>query len=253
MEIIKNVLCSLPVFLVAVLCAGFISCGDDDEEVIPPYYSADPQESSPSSTSLNQILWGKWEGKGTNSEGKTCSMTLTLKSDGTGNILVSTSGVIMLKNFNSYTYSGSTLTLNLDTGDELILDINSLSVTSMSVDFSDKRGRLEATYNLSKTEDYSGDSGNNSGGSINVDIEKAPTFIVRWNQGTDKYTSSTENYYKKLSSTGRYTLYRHSNGTGEIGIASSNNLSTWGGFRVSSFAYVYRDMGTNYSTYYFFN
>lgn len=247
----KIVLRSLPVFLVAVLCAGFISCGDDDEEVVPPYYSVDPQESSPSSASQNQMLWGKWEGKGTNSEGKSCNMTLTLKSDATGHILVSTSGVIMLKKFNSYTYSGSILTLNLETGDELILYINSLSNTSMSVDFSDERGKLEATYSLTKIEDYSDEGG--SGGSGEADIEEAPTLVIRHSDATGKYTTSTENYYKKLSTTGKYTLCRHSDGRGEIGIGSANNLSTWGGYRVSSFAYVYRDISITSSTYYFFN
>lgn len=251
MEIIKKiVLRNLLAFFVAVLCVGISSCGDDDEEVVPSDYSTDSQESSPSSTSPNRMVWGKWKGTGTNSESKTCNMILTLKSNGTGYIHVSTSGVIMLKNISSYTYSGNTLTLNLENGNVLTLYINSLSATSMSVNFSDERGRLEATYSLSKAEDYGSDD---SGGSYEADIEEAPTFIVRWNQGTGKYTSSSEDYYKKLSSTGRYTLYRHSNGTGEIGIASKNNLSTWGGFRVSSFAYVYRDVNTNSSTYYFFN
>ena len=56
-----------------------------------------------------------------------------------------------------------------------------------------------------------------------------------------------------MSSTGKYTLYRNSNGTGEIGIASTNSLSIWGGYRVSSYDYVYRDVSITSSTYYFFN
>lgn len=251
MEIIKNVLCSLPVFLVAVLCAGFISCGDDDEEVIPPYYSADPQESSPSSTSLNQILWGEWKGSGTNSNGKTCNMTLTIRSDGTGFLLASTSGTMIVKKIISYTYSGSFLTLSVERDDDIELYINSINTTSMSVDFSDERGKLEATYSLTKIEDYSDEGG--SGGSGEADIEEAPTLVIRHSDATGKYTTSTENYYKKLSTTGKYTLCRHSDGRGEIGIGSANNLSTWGGYRVSSFAYVYRDISITSSTYYFFN
>lgn len=239
----------LAAIIVAACCLGMVSCGDDDEPVLPyPYNNQDSPSPSPSNPS--DMLPGYWEGTGTNGDGNSCGMTLQLKSDGTGYILASTSGVVMLRKFHSYTYSGSTLTLNLENGNVLTLYINSLSATSMSVNFSDERGRLEATYSLRKTEDYSGGNNDEYG---ETEMEEVPTFIVRWNQGTGKYTSSLENYYKKLSTTGRYTLYRHSNGTGEIGIAYSNNLSTWGGYRVSSYSYLYRDVSTNSSTYYFFN
>lgn len=240
-----------PVLLVAALCLGTVSCGDDDD-VPTPDYSSDSWNSSSSSSSPSDMLPGRWEGTGINDDGNNCSMTLTLNPDGTGSVMASCKTRLMVRTITSYKYESSgTLQMNTNKGESFRPYISNLTATSMRLSLSDGPDDVQTTYSLTKTEDYSG--GGDNGGSGEADIEEAYTFVVRWNKSTGNYTSSSETYYKKLSSTGKYTLYRHSNGTGEIGIASSNSLSTWGGYRVSSYDYVYRDVSLNSSTYYFFD
>ena len=247
----RTLLRCLPALLAAALCAGFTSCGDDDKELTPSYETPEASSGSATPTPEQQII-GKWQGKGTNDDGKSCSMTLSLKNDGKGSIIASSSGAILVRFLSSYTYRYSTLTLNADNGDTYELYVNSLTTTSMELSFYDGPDKLQTTYYLTKTEDYS-DGGDSGGTSGEAEIEKAYTLIVTWSKYTGKYSSSNATYYKRMSTTGKYTLYRNSNGTGEIGIASSNNLSTWGGIRVSGYDYVYRDVSLNSSTYYFFN
>lgn len=254
MDIMKKCLMRyLPAIFAVLCCLGTVSCGDDDEPALPyPYNGQEWPAPSPSDPS-NMIL-GRWEGTGTNDDGNNCSMTLQLRSDGTGSLLTSCKTRILVRIFTSYRYESSgVLQVNTNKGETYRIYISSLTATSMQLDLSDGPDDLQTTYRLTKTEDYDG----GGSGSGEAELEEAYTFVVRWSRGASSgagtYTTSYETYYKKLSATGKYTLYRTRYGTGEIGIASSNGLSTWGGYRVSSYSYLYRDVSTNSSTYYFFN
>ncbi len=243
----KCLLRYLPAVLAAAFCLVTVSCGDDDEPA--PYYPSDTQE--PSSSSPSDMLPGRWEGTGTNDDGNTCSMTLNLNPDGTGFVLASCKTRLMVRTITSYKYESSgALQMNTSKGESFRPYISNLTATTMQLSLNDGPDDVQTTYSLTKTEDY---SGGDDGSSSEADIEEAPTLVIRHIDATGRYTSSSETYYKKMSSTGKYTLYRYSNGTGEIGIASSNNLSTWGGYRVSSYDYVYRDVSITSSTFYFFN
>ena len=247
----RTLLHCLPALLAAVLCAGFASCGDDDKELTPSYETPDTSSGSATPTP-EQMLPGRWEGTGTNDDGNTCTLKLTLNPDGTGTVFASCRTRLIVKKIIRYSYESNTaLQMDLGNGESQRPYINSRTATSMERSLYDGPDDLQTTYYLTKTEDYSG--GGDDGSSSEADIEEAPTLVIRHSDATGRYTSSSETYYKKMSSTGKYTLYRNSNGTGEIGIASSNSLSTWGGYRVSSYDYVYRDVSITSSTYYFFN
>lgn len=249
----KCLLRYLSALLAASFCLVTVSCGDDDEPA--PYSESDDPSYSSGSGALTpeQMLLGRWEGKGINDDGNTCTLRLSLNPGGTGSLFVSCKTRLVVRTITDYTYESSgALPMDFEKGESFRPYISNLTATSMELSLYDGPDDLQTSYSLSKIEDYS-DGGDGGGSSGEADIEKASTFIVTWSKYTGKYSSSSATYYKRMSSTGKYTLYRNSNGTGEIGIASSNSLSTWGGYRVSGYDYVYRDVSTNSSTYYFFN
>lgn len=249
MKIIKKWFGALAmVALCATTSLLFSACGGGDGD--DGGYSGGGSYTS--TTDYNSMLVGYWSGKGTNLDGQSLSITVRFDSDKKGRIIMSTPSGILGADIDGWYATENEIRVPSDKFSyALAWRIVSGSIASgkMTIETQGHDGKYWGTVPLQKDEDSSGGGGSS-------DVSSTPTavscYIVKYNNSTGKYTTSRGTYYKALSASGRIALYYSPNGS-MMGYASSNSDSSMGGYSVSSYSYVYRDVSTSSRSYYYFN
>ena len=245
----KKYFCILQTFMmVAMVSMGVASCGDDEESVpdVPPVETVNPD--SP--------VWGEWEGSGTTLADKHATLTLKLYSDGTGALVASTSGVIVVRHIVDYSYDPPhhiSMVFQEDPTDRIWVWVESLTSTTMQLVLTDLNQAVQGEYNLTKT--GSGDRGASGGSETTIEkdeVVSTKALVILKLNATNSYSHSEKTCYKKVAD-GKVTLYSNSSCTNLIGVASRNSDSERGPYKVSSYSYRVIDPGTGYSYYYYFD
>lgn len=230
------------------LCATtsllFTACGDDGGSG-----SSNGGGNGGSPTDYNSQLVGYWTGKGTNLDGESLSITVRFDSDRNGRIIMSTSKSFVGADIKGWYATENEIRVPSDKFSyALAWRILSGSIVSgkMTIETQGHDGQYWGTVNLQKDNDGGGSS----------DVSSTPTavscYIVKYNNSTGKYSTSRSTYYKALSASGNVALYYSASGS-MIGYASSNSDSSMGGYPVSSYSYVLRQVSTSSRTYIYFN
>ena len=208
-------------------------------------------------------LMGLWSGKGTNWDDETLNVSVNFSTSTTGWFILSTKpstgyGAFTSTDFSDMSVSGSYITMTAKNTyvSSVRMRITSGSIASgkITVAFSCDYDRFCGTVELTKQDDGDSSSGSASTGEQKLGSTKA--YIVRMvktSSGTSYSTSSTT-CYKTKDSSGNVYLYSNSTYSSRLGKATSNSLSTWGGYSVRSYDYLVRyNVSLSHSTYYFFN
>lgn len=239
----------LVIMMVAMVSISAASCGGDDDDNTP-------NTTSTETTSPDAPVWGEWEGSGTTLAGKHASMTLKLYSDGTGAMVVSTSGVIVVKSIENYSYIAPnhiSMVFKDDPTHRIFVWVESLTTTTMQVVLTDLNVAVQGEYNLTKT--GSGDKGASGGSGTTTEEEQVVStkaLVILEVDVTDSYSYSEKTCYKKISD-GKVTLYTNSSCTNLIGVASRNNDSKRGPYSVGSYTYRVIDPDVGSKRYYYFD
>ena len=246
MRIIKRWFGALAmVALCATISLFFTACGDDGGS---GNSGGGGNGSSP--TDYNAQLVGYWKGKGINLDGESLSITVRFDSDRNGRVIMSTPHSMVGADVKGWYATENEIRVPSSKFDyALVWKIMSGSIASgkMTIETQGYDGQYWGTVALEK---------DSEGGGGSSDVGTTPTpvtcYIVKYNNSTGKYSTSRGTYYKALSASGRVALYYSANGS-MMGYASSNSDSSMGGYSVSSYSYVYRDVSTSSRTYYYFN
>ena len=226
---------------------AFTACGDDDGG------SSSGGGGSYEEPNYKSQLMGLWSGKGTNWDDATISVSVNFDSSTNGWILLSGTGGLTLSDFYSWSASGSYISMSAEKfSSPITMSITSGSIASgnITVNIWCEKDKYCGTVQLKK------DSDSGSASTSEVKLGSTSALIIRMTKSSSgtSYSSSTSTCYKTRDSSGNVYLYSNSSYTSRIGKASSNSLSTWGDYRVSSYDYLVRyNVTTSHSTYYFFN
>lgn len=207
-------------------------------------------------TDYNSLLVGYWTGKGTNLDGESLSITVRFDSDRKGRIIMSTPSGISGADIDGWYAIEKEIRVPSEKFDyPLVWTVISGSIASgkMTIETQGSSGRYWGTVTLERDSESSSGGGSSS---TNERLGSTKALIIRMVETSSgsSYSSSTATCYKMSNSRGGIDLYSNSSYTSKIGTASSNSLSTWGGYRVSSYDYMIRyNVTTHSSTYYFFN
>lgn len=236
------------VALCTTISLFFTACGGGDDD--NGSYSGGGSYEEPNYKSQ---LMGFWSGKGTNWDGATISVSVDFESSTNGWILLSGTGGLTLSDFYSWSASGSYISMSAEKfASPVTMSITSGSIASgnITVDIRCEKDKYNGTVQLKK------DSDSGSASTSEVKLGSTSALIIKMTKSSSgtNYSSSTSTCYKTRDSSGNVYLYSNSSYTSRIGKASSNSLSTWGDYRVSSYDYLVRyNVTTSHSTYYFFN
>lgn len=211
---------------------------------------------SSSYTDYNSLLEGYWTGKGTNLDGESLSITVRFDSDRSGKVVMSTPNSYVSADVSGWYATEKEIRVPSDKFSyALIWRVMSGSITSgkMTIETQGHDGRYWGTVTMQH--DGGGSSSGSSSSSSEEKLGSTKALVIKMVELSGaSYSSSTTTCYKKRNSRGEIELYSNSSYTSKIGTASSNSMSTWGGYRVSSYDYLIRySVSTHGSTYYFFN
>lgn len=215
----------LAMMMVAMLSISVVSCGDDDDD-------NSPNTTSTETTNPNAPVWGEWDGSGTTLAGKHATMTLNLYSDGTGGLVASTSGVIVVKSIVNYSYVPPhhiSMAFKDDPSHRIWLWVESLTTTTMQVDLTDLNEAVQGEYNLTKT--GSGDRGTSGGSSS----EGSNSSKCKYCLGSGKCHNYVNSSYNKY----------YCRGTGKCQWCGGDGYTDYGGFNnvLCSNCYGYKGSG----------
>ncbi len=236
------------VAMCATISLFFAACGGGDDD--NGSYSGGGSYEEPN---YKYQLMGLWSGKGTNWDDATISVSVNFDSSTNGWILLSGTGGLTLSDFYSWSASGSYISMSAEKfSSPVTMSITSGSIASgnITVNIWCEKDKYCGTVQLKK------DSDSGSASTSEVKLGSTRALIIRMTKSSSgtSYSSSTSTCYKTRDSSGNVYLYSNSSYTSRIGKASSNSLSTWGDYRVSSYDYIVRyNVTTSHSTYYFFN
>ena len=231
--------------LVAIMTSiiGLTACGGGDNS------SSDTEmEGAPSATDPNSILYGEWFG--------TCwstVMTINFGENSRGSIKMNSKTQEYAHNCDfTYKYNATYKRISFNFDDGTTADYFCYANEGEGLEYKGGERMIlvndyDMQFKMLRT------SGGNDSGTGDSEAVSTSTFIVKYNKTTSKYSTSTATYYKKETAAGHIELFSNAACTSSIGYASSNSLSTWGGYNVRKYDYVIIDADTHGSTHYFFN
>ncbi len=243
------------VALCATISLFFTACGGGDGNGSDDGgYSGSGDFSS--TTDYNSLLVGYWTGRGTNLDGENFSITARFDSDRNGTILMSTAKTWIGANINGWYATENEIRVPSDKFSyALEWRILSGSIASGKITIETQGSDAQYWGTITLQRDSGGSSSGGSSSGSNEKLGSTKALVIRMVELTSpSYSSSTATCYKMRTASGDIELYSNSSYTSKIGKASSNSLSTWGGYSVRNYDYVIRyNVTTHSSTYYFFN